>query len=185
MYATYYTYPLASLTLPLSARETRYQSAVRIQKQPRIHLSWFTWIWDRWWETTAGRLVVFGEESKGHWSKRSAACYLVSLPISAYILATDGQFCNKRFCFVLNKARPLFPLETAFFETTRASKGFYHPCHLSSPRLTFYCTRYSDIDLDDDASHKATEEEVEKKFRKPLSGYAYPPCADVCFEGEY
>jgi len=55
--------------------------------------------------------------------RRSAACYLVSLPISAYILATDGQFCDESFCFVLNKSRPLFPLETAFLKTTRASKG--------------------------------------------------------------
>ena len=42
-----------------------------------------------------------------------------------------------------------------------------------------------DMDLDDDANRKVAEEEVEKKFRKPLSGYAYPPRADVCFEGEY
>jgi hypothetical protein len=33
----------------------------------------------------------------------------------------------QRFCFVLNNARPLLPLETAFFETARAGKGFYRP----------------------------------------------------------
>ena len=31
--------------------------------------------------------------------------------------------CGERFCIVLNGARPLFPLETAFFETARAGKG--------------------------------------------------------------
>ena len=41
-----------------------------------------------------------------------------------------------------------------------------------------------DMDLDDDVNRRIAEEEVEKKFRKPLSGYAYPPRADVCFEGK-
>jgi hypothetical protein len=45
--------------------------------------------------------------------------------ISMYILATDCQLCGERFCFVLNNARSLLPLETAFFETARAGKGFY------------------------------------------------------------
>ena len=39
------------------------------------------------------------------------------------------------------------------------------------------------MDLDDDANRKVAEEEVEKKFRKPLRGYAYPPHEDVRFEG--
>ena len=38
-----------------------------------------------------------------------------------------GQFCGERFCFVLNNARPLLPLETKFFETARAGKVFYRP----------------------------------------------------------
>ena len=37
------------------------------------------------------------------------------------------RFCGERFCFVLNNARPLLPLETAFFETARAGKGFFLP----------------------------------------------------------
>ena len=41
-------------------------------------------------------------------------------------------------------------------------------------------TQIYDIDLDDDVSHQV----VEKKFRKPLYGYAFPPRADVCFEGK-
>ena len=42
-------------------------------------------------------------------------------------LTTDGQFYGERFCFVLNNARPLLPLETAFFETARAGNGLYLP----------------------------------------------------------
>ena len=49
------------------------------------------------------------------------------LSISLYIPDTDGRFCGKRFCFVLNNARPLMPLETEFFETRRAGKGIYRP----------------------------------------------------------
>jgi len=45
-------------------------------------------------------------------------------------------------------------------------------------------TQIYDEDLDDDANRQIAEEEVEKKFRKPLSGYAFPPRADVCFEGK-
>ena len=52
------------------------------------------------------------------------AIWLVSL--SSYILATDDQFCAERFCIVLNKARPLLPLEMAFFETARSGTGIYH-----------------------------------------------------------
>ena len=45
-------------------------------------------------------------------------------------------------------------------------------------------TQIYDIDLDDDANRQKAEEEVEKKFRKPLYGYTFPPRADVCFEGK-
>jgi len=41
-----------------------------------------------------------------------------------------------------------------------------------------------DMDLDDDENRQLAEAEVERKFRKPLSGYAFPPRADVCFEGK-
>jgi len=41
-----------------------------------------------------------------------------------------------------------------------------------------------DMDLDDDENRQIAEAEVERKFRKPLSGYAFPPRADVCFEGK-
>ena len=47
--------------------------------------------------------------------------------ISGYISTTNNQFCDERFCFVLNNARPLLPLETTFFETARAIKGVYRP----------------------------------------------------------
>ena len=43
-YSTYYRYLLVCLTLFISARDTRYQSAVRVQKQSRIYLPRFSWI---------------------------------------------------------------------------------------------------------------------------------------------
>ena len=129
-----------------TARDTRYQSAVRIQEQPRIYLPRFSWIWDRRREATAGSSVVYGGKSKVNWCRQSAACYLVSFFISTYILATDGRFCGERFCFVLNNARPLLPLETEFFETARAGKGFYHHIsQVSISDLTFYSTCHRDL----------------------------------------
>ena len=128
-----------------TARDTWHPSAVCIQEQPRIYLSRFSRIWDRRQKATAGCPVVYGGESKVDWCRRSAACYLVCFDISAYLLATDDQFCGERFCFVLNNARPLLPLETAFFESARAGKGFYYPVFQVNPRLTFYSTRNCDL----------------------------------------
>ena len=69
-----------------------------------------------------------------------------SVSLSRYILATDDQSCGERFCFVLNNARPLLPLETAFFETARAGNGFYHPIiQVRIPNLTFYSTCHRDL----------------------------------------
>ena len=45
-------------------------------------------------------------------------------------------------------------------------------------------TQIYDMDLDDDVNRQNAEEQVEKKFRKPLYEYAFPPRADVCFEGK-
>ena len=45
-------------------------------------------------------------------------------------------------------------------------------------------TQIYDIDQDDDANRQYAKEQVEKKFRKPLYGYTFPPRADVCFEGK-
>ena len=45
-------------------------------------------------------------------------------------------------------------------------------------------TQIYDIDKDDDVNRQNAEEQVEKKFRKPLYEYAFPPRADVCFEGK-
>ena len=45
-------------------------------------------------------------------------------------------------------------------------------------------TQIYNIDLDDDVNRQNAEEQVEEKFRKPLYGYAFPPRADVCFEGK-
>ena len=46
-------------------------------------------------------------------------------------------------------------------------------------------TQIYDDDYDDDVNRQIAEEQVEKKFRKPLYEYAFPPRADVCFEGKY
>ena len=45
-------------------------------------------------------------------------------------------------------------------------------------------TQIYNIDHGDDVNRRNAEEEVERKFRKPLYGYAFPPRADVCFEGK-
>jgi hypothetical protein len=73
--------------------------------------------------------------------------------ISAYIPATDDQFCGERFCFLLNNAQPLLPLETAFFETASAGKGFYHSIsfkfqfpiyHFTVPVIAIF-TKFDDL----------------------------------------
>ena len=46
-------------------------------------------------------------------------------------------------------------------------------------------TQIYDMDQDDDVNRQNAEEQVEKKFRKPLYKYAFPPRADVCFEGKW
>ena len=198
-YSTYYRYLLVYLTLPISARDSRYQSAFCIQEQPQVYLPWFSWIRDGRREATAGSPVVYGDESKVEGSGRSTACYLVSFAISAYTLATDGQFCGERFCFVLNNARPLLPLETAFFEKARAGKGSITPSfkfqfsilHFTVPVIAIFTkfddlmTQIYDMDKDDDVNRQNAEEQVEKRFRNPLYEYAFPPRADVCFEGKY
>ena len=45
-------------------------------------------------------------------------------------------------------------------------------------------TQVYDIDQDDEVNRQNAEEQVEKKFRKPLYEYTFPPRADVCFEGK-
>ena len=40
------------------------------------------------------------------------------------------------------------------------------------------------MDEDDEVNRQHAEEIVEKKFRKPLYEYSYPPRYDVCFEGK-
>ena len=119
--------------------------------------------------------------------------------ISAYTVATHYQFRGERFCFVLNNARPLLPLEKAFFESARAGKGFY-PSHLTNfqvpdehftvPVIAIFTkfddlmTQIYDIDQDDEVNRQIAEEQVEKRFRNPLYEYTFPPRADVCFEGK-
>ena len=45
-------------------------------------------------------------------------------------------------------------------------------------------TQIYNINLDDDVNRENAEAQVEKKFRKPLYDFAFPPRADVCFEGK-
>ena len=45
-------------------------------------------------------------------------------------------------------------------------------------------TQIYNIDLDDDVNRRNAQEVVEKKFRRPLYDYTFPPRADVCFEGK-
>ena len=45
-------------------------------------------------------------------------------------------------------------------------------------------TQIYDMYQDDDVNRRNAEEQVEKKFRKPLYEYTFPPRADVCFEGK-
>ena len=45
-------------------------------------------------------------------------------------------------------------------------------------------TQIYDIDQDDNVNRQKAEEQVEKRFRKPLYGYTFPPSADVYFEGK-
>ena len=45
-------------------------------------------------------------------------------------------------------------------------------------------TQIYDMDQDDDVNRRNAEEQVEKRFRKPLYEYTFPPRADVCFEGK-
>lgn len=101
-------------------------------------------------------------KEKVDWS--AAACYLVSITFSAYILVTDGQFCDERFLFGLDNAGPLFPLEMAFLETARAGKGLYRPISQNSIVIAIFTEliQIYDIDQDDDDNHQNVEEEVEK-----------------------
>ena len=46
-------------------------------------------------------------------------------------------------------------------------------------------TQIYDIDEDENVNRRNAEDQVEKKFRKPLYEYAFPPRADVCFEGKW
>ena len=45
-------------------------------------------------------------------------------------------------------------------------------------------TQIYNINLDDDVNRQNAGEQVEKKFRKPLYEFTFPPRADVCFEGK-
>ena len=45
-------------------------------------------------------------------------------------------------------------------------------------------TQIYDIDQDDNVNRQNAEVQVERRFRKPLYEYSFPPRADVCLEGK-
>ena len=123
-YSTYYWYLLVCLTLPI-------QRGIHDIRRPFAFMSNPGFVFhdspgfETGDKTQLQEVLSFIEEkSKSkEVDDQLHAIWLVLL--SVYILATDRRFCVGRFCFVLNGARPLLPLETEFFETTRAGKGFY------------------------------------------------------------
>ena len=191
---------LLCLTLPISARYTRYQSAVRIPEQPQIYLPWFSWIRDRRREATEGSPFVHGQERKVERCTRSAARYLVGFTISAYILATDDQFCLKGFVLFLTKldlychwnrnslrrrGREEVSIAPSFFSFK--SQINYYLQYLSSrslPSLMIWWIRPTTCIKMTKSIAKLRRNMWKKKFRKPLYGYKFPPRAHVCFEGK-
>jgi GTPase Era involved in 16S rRNA processing len=83
------------------------------------------------------------------------------------------------FCFVLNGARPLFPLEKEFFNATRAGNV---PVIAIFTKFDDLINQIYDMDVDEEVNRKNAEDVVDERFRKPLGKCANPPHADVCFE---
>ena len=112
-----------TLTLCPSARHPRHWETVRIQEQPTIHFSRFSWV--RGWERarTQRRALVCREKVKNEQSKWTVACDMVwsnrYISCLQYWLAMP----HPRFCFVLNASRPLLELEHKFFNEQRAGNG--------------------------------------------------------------
>ena len=123
-YSTYYGYLLVCLTLPMQRGIHDIHRSFAFSSNPG-----FLFHDSPGFETGDKKqlqevLSFLEEKAKStHVDNQLHAIWSVSL--SVYKLATDSQFCGERFCFVLNNARPLLPLETEFFETARAGKGFY------------------------------------------------------------
>ena len=131
-YSTYYWYLLwVCLTLPYS-----FQRGIHDINRPFVFRSNPGFIFhdspgfETGDETQLQEVLSFMEEKAKSTDVEDQlhAIWSVSLSQHSTFLATDNQFCDERFCFVLNKARPLLPLESLFFETARAGKGIsYHP----------------------------------------------------------
>ena len=182
----------------ISARDTRYQSTLRIQEQSRIYLPRFSWIWDGRREATAGSPVVYEEKSKVEGSKRSTACYLVGFTISAYIplmvsSAMKVLFCSEQCSAATPTGNEVFwdSEGRKRFSLTPSFKFQFSISHFTVPVIAIFTkfddlmTQIYDIYQDDDVNRQNAKDQVEKKFRKPLYGYAFPPRADVCFEGKF
>ena len=113
-------------------------------------------------------------EKKAKVDRSAAACYLVSIAFSAYIWATDGQFCDESFFFWFEQCRTPISTGNGVLGDGEGRKRSLSP-HLSKFDFVIAIftelTQIYDIDQDDDDNHQNVEEEVEKKFRKPLYGY--------------
>ena len=104
-----------------------------------------------------------------------------------------------RFCFIPNVARPLLDLEIRFFNEARTRNGldahFLFFCcltlFLTVPVVAIF-TKFDDLitqvyndEVDEQGNRRVAENELEKKFRKPLYGFKFPPKAHVRMEGTY
>ena len=111
----------------ISARDTRYQSAICIQEQSRFYLPRFSWIWDRRRDATAESPVIYGREGKVEGSTRSAPCYLVSFSISTYV-APDDRFCGEGFVLFWTKLGLYCHWKRPSLRQRELGKvSFYHP----------------------------------------------------------
>ena len=157
---------------PISARDTRYQSAVRIQEQPRICLSRFSWIWDRRREATAGSPVVYEGESKVDWCGQSAACYLVGLLFRRTYWQLMASFAVKGFVLFWTKLGLYYHWKRSSLRRRGQEKVSLSP-HLSSPRLTFFSTRHRDL-------YQVRWFDDSDIWHVSRGRYQSPKCGEIC-----
>ena len=104
------------------------------------------------------------------------------------LMASSGV---KVFCFVLNNARPLLPLEMMLLRLWEQEKVSITPSFKSQINILQYPSSLSSTNsmiwsLKSMTSIKVTMTIVKmwrKKLREQFYKYAFPPCTDVCFKG--
>jgi hypothetical protein len=74
---------------------------------------------------------------------------------------------------------------TLYFKFKYPVEHFTVPVIAIFTKFDDLMTQIYDINQDDDVNRQNAEEQVEQRFRKPLYEFAFPPRADVCFEGKY